>query len=105
MRSGLLRVLSLMRWQNCCMAGAKGVFDRAPEEVWIFEARPKVSGITNQDRPLAAQHFAEFEKACGKDPKGLSKRTDAGQAGRYSANSTSARSASALSVSAQFSDA
>jgi type I restriction enzyme M protein len=53
------------------------------ETVWIFDARSNVPGITKKDRPLTAQHFAEFEKAYGKDPNGLSKRTDAGQASRF----------------------
>jgi type I restriction enzyme M protein len=53
------------------------------EDVWIFDARSNVPGITKKDRPLTAQHFAEFEKAYGKDPNGLSKRTDAGEAGRF----------------------
>jgi len=41
-----------------------------------------VPGITKKDRPLTAQHFAEFEKAYGKDPNGLSKRVDGGELGR-----------------------
>jgi type I restriction enzyme M protein len=41
-----------------------------------------VPGITKKDRPLTAQHFAEFEKAYGKDPKGLNRRTDGGELGR-----------------------
>jgi len=51
------------------------------EEVWIFDARSNVPGITKKDRPLTAQHFAEFEAAYGKDPNGLSKRTDTGEKG------------------------
>ena len=46
------------------------------EHTWIFDARSNVPGITKKDRPLTAQHFAEFESAYGKDPNGLSKRTD-----------------------------
>jgi type I restriction enzyme M protein len=56
---------------------------RPTEEVWIFDARSNVPGITKKDRPLTAQHFAEFEKAYGKDPNGLSKRTDTGETGRF----------------------
>jgi type I restriction enzyme M protein len=56
---------------------------RPTEEVWIFDARSNVPGITKKDRPLAAQHFAEFEQAYGKDPNGLSKRTDTGETGRF----------------------
>ncbi len=51
------------------------------DEVWIFDARSNVPGITKKDRPLTAQHFAEFEAAYGKDPNGLSKRTDTGEKG------------------------
>ena len=53
------------------------------EHVWIFDARSNVPGITKKDRPLTAQHFEEFEKAYGKDPNGLSKRTDGGETGRF----------------------
>src|ERR1035438_1831075 len=53
------------------------------ENVWIFDARSNVPGITKKDRPLTAAHFEEFEKAYGKDPNGLSKRTDGGETGRF----------------------
>jgi type I restriction enzyme M protein len=53
------------------------------ENVWIFDARSNVPGITKKDRPLTPQHFEEFEKAYGKDPNGLSKRADAGEARRF----------------------
>lgn len=56
---------------------------RPTEHVWIFDARSNVSGITKKDRPLTPQHFAEFEDAYGKDPNGLSKRKDTGEAGRF----------------------
>lgn len=56
---------------------------RPTEEVWIFDARSNVPGITKKDRPLTAQHFAEFEAAYGKDPNGLSRRKDTGVTGRY----------------------
>ena len=44
------------------------------EQVWIFDARSNVPGITKKDRPLTPQHFAEFEKAYGGNPNGTSKR-------------------------------
>src|SRR5262249_26562419 len=47
------------------------------EETWIFDARSNVAGITKKDRPLAPQHFAEFEKVYGSDANGRSKRTEA----------------------------
>ena len=53
------------------------------EHVWIFDARSNVPGITKKDRPLTSQHFAEFENCYGKDPNGLSKRKDLGEAGRF----------------------
>ena len=56
---------------------------RPTEAVWIFDARSNVPGITKKDRPLTAQHFAEFEAAHGKDPNSLGKRKDTGEAGRF----------------------
>jgi type I restriction enzyme M protein len=53
------------------------------EHVWIFDGRSNVPGITKKDRPLIAQHFADFEAAYGKDANGLSKRTDDGETGRF----------------------
>jgi type I restriction enzyme M protein len=56
---------------------------RPTEDVWIFDARSNVPGITKKDRPLTAQHFAEFEKCYGADPNGLSTRRDLGEEGRF----------------------
>jgi type I restriction enzyme M protein len=56
---------------------------RPTEHVRIFDARSNVPGITKKDRPLTPQHFTEFEDAYGKDPNGLSKRKDTGNAGRF----------------------
>lgn len=53
------------------------------ENVWIFDARSNVPGITKKDRPLTEQHFSEFEAAYRNDPNGRSKRTDTGEAGRF----------------------
>ena len=44
------------------------------ENVWIYDARTNVPGITKKDRPLTPAHFAEFEKCYGKDPNGKAKR-------------------------------
>ena len=44
------------------------------ETVWIYDARTNVPGITKKDRPLTAEHFAEFEACYGKDPNGGAKR-------------------------------
>ena len=56
---------------------------RPTEDVWIFDARSNVPGITKKDRPLTSQHFAEFEAAYGKDPNGAGKRKDTSEAGRF----------------------
>ena len=53
------------------------------ENMWIFDARSNVPGITKKDRPLAPQHFAEFEAAYGDNPNGTSKRKDTGAEGRF----------------------
>lgn len=53
------------------------------ENVWIFDARSNVPGITKKERPLTPQHFGEFEKGYGKDPNGQSKRNDSGEEGRF----------------------
>jgi len=53
------------------------------DEVWIYDARSNVPGITKKDRPLTGEHFAEFEKYYGNDPNGRSKRKDLGEEGRF----------------------
>jgi type I restriction enzyme M protein len=53
------------------------------ENVWIFDARSNVPGITKKDRPLSPEHFKEFEKCFGTDPNGQGKRTDLGVEGRF----------------------
>lgn len=45
-------------------------------KVWIYDARSNVPGITKKDRPLTAEHFAEFEKCFGNDPNGRAKRKE-----------------------------
>jgi len=52
-------------------------------DVWIYDARSNVPGITKKDRPLTAAHFSEFEKSYGADPNGLAKRKDLGEEGRF----------------------
>lgn len=56
---------------------------RPTENVWIFDARSNVPGITKKDRPLSPAHFAEFEKCYGTDPNGRAKRKDLGEEGRF----------------------
>lgn len=53
------------------------------ENVWIFDARSNVPGITKKERPLSPKHFAEFEKCYGDDPNGRSKRKVVGEQGRF----------------------
>ncbi len=52
-------------------------------DVWIFDARSNVPGVTKKERPLSPQHFGEFEEAYGNDPNGMSKRVDTGERGRF----------------------
>ena len=52
-------------------------------DVWIYDARSNVPGITKKDRPLTREHFTEFEKCYGTDPNGLAKRKDLGEEGRF----------------------
>lgn len=56
---------------------------RPTEEVWIFDGRSNVPGITKKDRPLTKEYFKEFEACYGDEPNGLSKRKDQGEEGRF----------------------
>jgi len=47
---------------------------RPTENVWIYDARSNVPAITKKDRPLLANHFADFELCYGPDPHGRAKR-------------------------------
>lgn len=53
------------------------------ENIWIFDGRSNVPGITKKVRPLTPEHFREFEVCYGKDPNGQSARMDLGLAGRF----------------------
>ena len=44
------------------------------ETMWLYDGRSNVPHITKKDRPLTAEHFAEFEKCYGGDPCGRGKR-------------------------------
>src|SRR5262249_49909131 len=46
----------------------------ATDNLWIYDARTNVPGITKKDRPLTPAHFAEFETCYGADPNGRAKR-------------------------------
>jgi type I restriction enzyme M protein len=45
-------------------------FTKGPptERVWVYDARTNVPRITKKDRPLTAEHFAEFERCYGDEP-------------------------------------
>jgi len=49
-----------------------------------FDGRTNVPGITKKDRPLTAEHFAEFEKCYGADPNGLAKRKESERVHKFS---------------------
>lgn len=44
------------------------------DQTWVYDCRTNVPKITKKDRPLAKEHFAEFEKCFGSDPNGRAKR-------------------------------
>ncbi len=46
------------------------------ENVWIYDCRTNIPGVTKKDRPLTPAYFTEFEKCYGKDPNGKAKRKD-----------------------------
>lgn len=46
------------------------------ENIWIFDARSNVEGVTKKDRPLTAKYFEEFEKCYGSNPNGTTKRKE-----------------------------
>jgi type I restriction enzyme M protein len=68
---------------------------RPTENVWIYDARSNVPGITKKERPLTPAHFEDFEKCYGPTPTTApSARTMATRAA--SASSQSARSRTAI---------
>jgi type I restriction enzyme M protein len=52
-------------------------------DVWIYDARSNVPGITKKERPLTPAHFADFEKCYGPDPNAGANRKDLGEQGRF----------------------
>ena len=46
------------------------------ENVWIYDERTNVPGITKKDRPLTHKHFEEFEKCYGDNANGQSPRNE-----------------------------
>jgi type I restriction enzyme M protein len=56
------------------------------QEVWVYDLRANMPQFGKRT-PLTREHFADFEKAFGKDPQGnpaaLKKRKDTGETGRF----------------------
>ncbi len=52
------------------------------DAVWVYDMRANMPSFGKRT-PFTREHFAEFEKAYGKDPLGGSKRTDQGPEGRF----------------------
>ncbi len=50
--------------------------------VWVYDMRTNHESIGKRT-PLTEAHFADFEKAFGKDPYGKAKRKDQGEEGRF----------------------
>ena len=46
------------------------------ETTWVYDARTNVPHITKKDRPLSAEHLAEFERCFRDDPFGRAKRSE-----------------------------
>lgn len=46
------------------------------ENVWIYDNRTNIPGITKKGRPLTRGHFSEFEKCYGENPFGQSLRKE-----------------------------
>ncbi len=53
------------------------------EDLWIYDCRTNIPGVTKKDRPLTPAMFEDFEKCYGADPNGWAKRKDLGEDGRF----------------------
>lgn len=53
------------------------------ENIWIYDCRTNIPGVTKKDRPLVPKMFEDFVKCYGKDPNGQAKRKDTGDEGRF----------------------
>jgi len=51
--------------------------------LWIYDGRSNIEGVTKKDRPLAFKHFEEFEKFYGANPNGNGKRKEGSQNDRF----------------------
>jgi len=62
---------------------ARGKTDKAnTKAVWVYDLRANMPAF-GKTTPLKREHFAEFEKAFGKDAYGKTKRKDEGDSGRF----------------------
>lgn len=52
------------------------------KDVWVYDMRANMPAFGKRT-PLTREHFADFEKAYGKDPNGRAKRKDEGDEGRF----------------------
>lgn len=60
-------------------------FHKGPptEEVWIYDCRTNIPGVTKKDRPLTPNTFEDFQRCYGPDPYGQAERRDTGANGRF----------------------
>ncbi len=63
-----------------CIFFTKG---KPTKEVWLYDGRANVPGITKKDRPLTKAHFEEFERCFGDDPNGQSPRIETDRFRRF----------------------
>ncbi|MHB8886996.1 MAG: class I SAM-dependent DNA methyltransferase [Methylovirgula sp.] len=62
---------------------SKGAADSGQtKKIWIYDLRANMPAF-GKTSPLTPEHFAEFEKAFGGDPKGCAARKDEGEEGRF----------------------
>lgn len=52
------------------------------KRVWVYDMRANMPAF-GKTRPLTPEHFADFERRFGDDPKGKASRADQGEAGRW----------------------
>lgn len=53
------------------------------ENIWIYDCRTNIPGVTKKDRPLTPKMFENFELCYGVDPNGQIDRKDTGEEGRF----------------------
>jgi type I restriction enzyme M protein len=60
-------------------------FHKGPptEEVWIYDNRTNIPGVTKKDRPLIPRMFEDFERCYGPDPNGQADREENGDRDRF----------------------